>query len=262
MTEGLRVYKPKPGDVVDPYSALAAVDAARPRSSSGPGPSSFFSCPRQVGMDFRRDPRQRPPGQDDKLRALIGTALHHALENALEGNGRQEQTVTYRNVTGHTDWLPPEGTPDEDVVVDWKSTTKEKLENIIKYGISLTYEAQGSFYGVATGRRRVMLVFIAVDGGKDDILIAEFPVNRPLVDQAVDWLHSIKTEAREHGRVPLPDPVWKPSRKWPDPRVLCERYCSYFNPAADVTGERRDGCPGPAPTVPAAPVQSGPFTTV
>lgn len=260
MTE-IEFSRPKPGDVVDPYGALAAVDAARPRSSSGPGPSAFFSCPRQVGMEFRGDPRQRPAGEDDKFRAILGTLLHAGLETAFEGNGRQEIVVRYRGIVGHTDWLPPEDGPDGDTVVDWKSTTLKKIEQILQYGISLTYEAQGSFYGVGTGRNWVKLVFIPVDGGKDDILIAKFPVNQPLVDAAVDWIHGIKAEALA-GRVPLPDPVWKPSPKWPDPRELCARYCSHYNPTADITGERRDGCPGPTPTSPVVPVQTGPFITV
>lgn len=249
-----RIYKPQPGDVVDPYSALAAVDAARPRSGSGPGPSSFFSCPAQVGRDFRRDKRQRPASSDDKWRAIVGTQLHHALEQAFDGIGRQEITCEYRGIVGHTDWLPP--APRDDLVVDWKSTTMKKLGDLQKYGISRAYRAQASFYAVAVKRPNCALVFLPVDGGKDDITIVEFPADRALADAAIDWLQSIRQAAGE-GLVPLPDPVWAKAK---DPRIHCARFCSHFNPTGDPTGHRRDGCPGLAPTTP--PVQAGPFTQV
>lgn len=230
---------------LDVYAALAGTDADRERSGSGVGPSSFFGAECQAGRTFAGHPEVNEGV--DKLPAILGTAIHSALEQALAGRGEHEITVTYAGITGHADFLPAD---EPDLLVDWKTTTLKKLPRIRAEGASLTYRAQASFYAMATGRTRVRIVYIPRDGGRKDIHTVEFDRDDALVDEAVAWYYALRARVAR-GEIPAPNPPWASLAK---ARDVCARYCGFF----DRTGAR--GCPGPDPAPRPPPSIGGLFT--
>lgn len=228
--------------MIDPYEALAQADAARHRSSSGPGPSSFFGADCQTSRTFADHPAVNP--NVDKLAAIIGTAVHSALEHALAGHGQHEVTVEYAGIKGHTDFLPDDPA---DLVVDWKTTTIKKIVRIKREGISRAHHAQVSFYARATNRQRIMLVYIPRDGGRRDIHTVTVDRDDALVDEAVARYYAMKAAAAR-GQLTLPAPPWADLVTAPS---ICGRYCEFF----DATGAA--GCPGPPPPAPPGPPADG-----
>ncbi|MEX5711898.1 PD-(D/E)XK nuclease family protein [Parafrankia sp. FMc6] len=229
----------------DVYSALAGTDAGRERSSSGVGPSSFFGAECQTGRTFAG--HQAVNDNADKLPAILGTAIHSALEQALADQGQHEITVEYAGITGHADFLPHDPA---DLLVDWKTTTLKKLAYIKRDGPTKTYRAQASFYAMATGRTRVRIVYIPRDGGRKDIHTAEFDRDDALVHEAVAWYYALRARVAR-GDIPAPSPPWAALAK---ARDVCARYCEFF----DRTGTQ--GCPGPEPAPKLPPSLGGLFT--
>ncbi len=152
-------------------------------------------------------------------------------------------TVEYAGITGHADYLPDD---EPDLLIDWKTTTLEKIPRIKTEGPSLTYRAQVSFYARAVGRTRVRIVYIPRDGGRDDIYQVEFARDDALVDEAIAWYYALRARVAR-GEMPAPSPPWAALRS---AKSVCARYCEFF----DASGAR--GCPGPEP-VPLPPPDLG-----
>lgn len=221
----------------DPYIALKTMDDARPRSSSGPGPSSFFGPECQVGRDFAGFPAVNEH-RVDKLAAMIGTAVHSALEQAYAGQGEHEVEVSYAGIVGHADFLPA---AEPDVLVDWKTSKVGKVVTIKKDGPPIGHRAQVSFYARAAGRKLCRVVYLPKDGFRRDIHIAEFPRDDALVDEAVSLYYGLRARVIR-GDIPAPE---RPADSW------CRRFCSYYAPG---TSGGPEGCPGlPRQSVPPPP---------
>ena len=207
-------------------TALRNRDAARPRSNQVQiGPSELGSCSRKVWYRLH----EYEPTNDDtlKLAAIMGTAIHGSIEEALgildPTNTKYvvESEVEYGGIKAHIDlWIPEIG-----AVVDWK-TSKIKSLN---YFPSKQQRWQVQTYGwllAQTGHHvnTVNLVAIARDGDERDVKVHSEPYDPRVAEEALAWLESIK-QASE-----APDPEKDPS--------FCRNYCQFY----DETGEI--GCRG------------------
>ena len=206
---------------------LRAKDASRARSNQTQvGPSELGGCRRKVWYRLNNQPETNE--NELKLAAIMGTAIHSAIEQALahaDPSGEKyvvESEVEYAGIKAHVDlWIPETGD-----VVDWKSVKKQNLS----YFPSQQQRWQVQVYGYLIDKsgkgkvRNVNLVAIPRDGDERDIFVYSEPYDPKIAEEALNWLAAIKetTEAPE-----------------PEKDVnFCKSYCKYY----DETGVM--GCVG------------------
>jgi len=120
--------------------ALHAKEAARPRSTQiQVGPSELGGCRRKVWYKLNDQPETNE--NELKLAAIMGTAIHSAIEKALDKHEgvMLESSVEYNGMKAHVDAYFPE-TGD---VVDWKTVKAKNLN----YFPSLQQRWQVQTYG-------------------------------------------------------------------------------------------------------------------
>jgi len=207
--------------------ALIAADNARPRSQqTAIGVSSLGGCRREVWHQLQGHKGQ---ATGTRLPAIMGTAIHNAIETALADNPRYllEHRV-------EIDGLPP-ATIDcydtwENEVIDWKTTKKSNLD----YFPSKQQRWQVQVYGYLMTQsgyevNNVTLVAIARDGSESDIKVHTEPYDRSVAIEALNWLEEI-----EQGKqAPAPE---RDAVSW------CAKYCSFYGElcggiSKDFTGE-------------------------
>ena len=206
---------------------LHAKENSRARSNQVQiGPSELGGCRRKV---YYRLHDQHPTNENEmKLAAIMGTAIHSAIENAIalaDPTGTKyvvEQEVEWGDMKAHIDlWIPETGD-----VVDWKTVKKSNLS----YFPSTQQRWQVQVYGYLLDKSgkgkpvNVNLVAIARDGDERDIKVHSEPYDPSIAEEALNWLSAIKesTEAPE------------PERD----ENYCKHYCKYY----DASGEL--GCVG------------------
>jgi hypothetical protein len=197
------------------YELLHEADEARPRSSSGFGPSGFFApCERQTVLTLLGHPKTNVT---DKWPAIRGTAIHAAYEKvrATRG-GKCEVPLELDGIRGNCDWLGEEN--GVLTVEDLKTAKMDKLAWIREHGPSRQHLAQINWYCKAAGARRWRLVYAPVDGGADDWLEVEGDLNLELVAEAIDWYHRMDALAFA-GEIPEPGM---------DPASFCNKYCPFY----------------------------------
>jgi CRISPR/Cas system-associated exonuclease Cas4 (RecB family) len=215
----------------DPKELLIKVlkdkDASRSRSTQVQvGPSELGGCRRKVWYRLNDQPETNE--NELKLAAIMGTAIHATIEEALEladPTGEKyvvETEVEYNGMKAHIDlWIPETGD-----VVDWKTV---KVKNL-SYFPSTQQRWQVQVYGYLLEKsgkgkpRNVNLVAIARDGDERDIRIHTEEYNPAIAEEALNWLSAIK----ESTEVPEPE----------KDANFCKSYCKYY----DATGEM--GCVG------------------
>ena len=215
----------------DPKDLLIKVlkdkDASRSRSTQVQvGPSELGGCRRKVWYRLNDQPETNE--NELKLAAIMGTAIHATIEEALEladPTGEKyvvETEVEYNGMKAHIDlWIPETGD-----VVDWKTV---KVKNL-SYFPSTQQRWQVQVYGYLLEKsgkgkpRNVNLVAIARDGDERDVRIHTEAYDPAIAEEALNWLSAIK----ESTEVPEPEK---------DPN-FCKSYCKYY----DATGEM--GCVG------------------
>ena len=104
--------------------ALHDVENKRPRSTQVQiGPSELGGCRRKVWYKLNDQPETND--NELKLAAIMGTAIHSAIENALKDNKEVmlESTVEYGGMKAHVDCFIP-STGD---VIDWKTVKAKNL---------------------------------------------------------------------------------------------------------------------------------------
>ena len=91
------------------------------------GPSEIGGCRRKVWYKLHNQQSTNPSTL--RLASFMGTAIHHAIENALKSQDpfgdsyEMEVEVEHEGLTGHVDlYIPSRGE-----IVDWKTT---KLRNL------------------------------------------------------------------------------------------------------------------------------------
>ena len=203
-------------------TALRAGDAKRSRSKQVQiGPSELGGCRRKVW--YRLNDQPETNDNEMKLAAIMGTAIHAAIEEALSDNKDVliETEVEYNGMKAHVDCFVP-GTGD---VIDWKTS---KVKNL-SYFPSTQQRWQVQTYGYLLAKnghnvKRVSLVAIARDGDERDIKVHTEDYNEAMALEALSWLEAIKAS----------DIAPEPERE----ENYCQHYCKFY----DASGQL--GCVG------------------
>jgi hypothetical protein len=206
---------------------LIAVDNARPRSQqTAVGVSSLGGCRREVWHQLQGD---TGTARGTRLPAIMGTAIHSAIEQALAG---QDRFLLEHRV--ELDGLPPATIDCYDTVnnevIDWKTTKKSNLD----YFPSQQQRWQVQVYGYLMTQsgyevRNVTLVAIPRDGNENDIKVHTEPYDRSVAIDALNWLNEITATKS----APAPE---KDAASW------CSKFCDFYGDLCggktkDVTGE-------------------------
>lgn len=205
---------------------LHAQDAGRDRSTQTEvGPSEIGGCRRKVWYRLNAQPHTNE--NQSKLAAIMGTAIHAAIEEAittLDPEGKDylvETAVAYGDMKAHIDLF----VPSTGAVIDWKTS---KVKNL-SYFPSNQQRWQVQVYGYLLSKNghkvnTVNLVAIARDGDERDIKVHSEPYDETIAEAALTWLANVKASAE------LPAPEKDAS--------FCKLYCQYY----DASGEL--GCSG------------------
>ena len=216
--------------IEDPKELLLHVlhsqDASRDRSTQTEvGPSEIGGCKRKVWYRLNAQPHTNE--NQSKLAAIMGTAIHAAIEEAIgaiDPEGKEylvETEVAYGDMKAHVDlFIPSSG-----AVVDWKTS---KIKNL-GYFPSNQQRWQVQLYGYLLSKngyvvKTVNLVAIARDGSEKDIKVHTEPYDEVMALAALSWLANVKASTV------LPEPEKDQS--------FCKDYCQYY----DVTEQM--GCGG------------------
>ena len=203
--------------------ALHERENNRPRSTQVQiGPSELGGCRRKVWYRLNNQPETND--NELKLAAIMGTAIHSAIENAFAGNNSilLETTVEYGGMKAHVDAF----LPDTGDVIDWKTVKAKNLN----YFPSQQQRWQVQVYGYLIEKsgkgkpKTVNLVAIPRDGDERDIKVHSEPYDESIALEALAWLEAIK----ESAETPAPE----------RDESYCKFYCKYF----DASGEM--GCVG------------------
>ena len=186
------------------------------------GPSELGGCRRKVW--YRLNDQPETNDGELKLAAIMGTAIHNAIEHALDGREDLmiETEVEYNGMKAHIDlFIPSSGD-----VVDWKTVKKQNLS----YFPSQQQRWQVQVYGYLLDKsgkgkpQRVNLVAIPRDGDERDIKVHTEEYDESVALEALNWLEAIKASSE------APSPERDES--------YCKFYCKYY----DASGEM--GCVG------------------
>ena len=174
--------------------ALHDKENNRPRSTQVQiGPSELGGCRRKVWYRLNNQPETNDA--ELKLAAIMGTAIHSAIESALAGNNSilLESTVEYNGMKAHVDAF----LPDTGDVIDWKTVKAKNLS----YFPSQQQRWQVQVYGYLIEKsgvgkpKTVNLVAIPRDGDERDIKVHSEPYDEKVALEALDWLAAIKDSA-------------------------------------------------------------------
>lgn len=190
---------------------LSQRDALRDRSKQvNIGPSEIGGCATRLWHKINGT--EQTNFDTLKLSAIMGTAIHTAIEAVFTGEGYEtEVELEHNGILGHVDLIDTTN----NVIWDWKTTTKGSLawfpsyqqrEQVQIYG----YLANANGYEI----KQVGLVAIARDGNEEDIVEYVEDYNERVALNALARLDLI---AQEYD---APAPEKEPS--------FCAKYCNYF----------------------------------
>lgn len=216
--------------IEDPKELLLHVlhskDASRDRSTQTEvGPSEIGGCRRKVWYRLNAQPATNE--NQSKLAAIMGTAIHAAIEEAIgaiDPEGKEylvETEVAFGDMKAHVDLF----VPSTGAVIDWKTS---KVRNM-SYFPSNQQRWQVQIYGYLLSKngyevKTVNLVAIARDGNEKDVKVHTEPYDETMALAALSWLENVKASKD------LPAPEKDAS--------FCKDYCQYY----DATEEM--GCGG------------------
>ncbi len=198
-------------------SVLHAKDASRDRSTQTQvGPSEIGGCRRKVWYRLNSQPHTND--NQSKLAAIMGTAIHAAIEDAiqhLDPEGKDylvESEVSHGDMKAHVDlFIPSTG-----AVIDWKTS---KVKNL-SYFPSTQQRWQVQLYGYLLSKngydvKTVNLVAIARDGDEKNVKVHTEDYSEEIALTAMAWLEEVKAMTE------LPEPE-KDSN-------FCKNYCQYYD---------------------------------
>ena len=207
--------------ITDPKELLLTVlhaqDATRDRSTQTQvGPSEIGSCKRKVWYRLNAQPHTND--NQSKLAAIMGTAIHAAIEEAIgaiDPEGKEylvETEVAYGDMKAHVDLF----VPSTGAVIDWKTS---KIKNL-SYFPSKQQRWQVQVYGYLLSKngyevKTVNLVAIARDGAEKDVKVHREPYDEAVALEAFAWLEAVKASTT------LPEPEKDQS--------FCKDYCQYYD---------------------------------
>jgi CRISPR/Cas system-associated exonuclease Cas4 (RecB family) len=196
---------------------LHAQDASRDRSmQTEVGPSELGGCKRKVWYRLNAQPHTNE--NQSKLAAIMGTAIHAAIEEAIgaiDPDGKEylvETEVAYGDMKAHVDLF----VPSTGAVIDWKTS---KVKNL-SYFPSKQQRWQVQVYGYLLAKngydvKTVNLVAIARDGAEKDVKVHSEPYDESVAQEALNWLAAVKASTT------LPEPEKDAS--------FCKDYCQYYD---------------------------------
>ena len=202
--------------------ALTSYDNNRARSQQVEiGVSQIGGCRTQVWLQLQDAERTN---DTLKLPALMGTAIHKMIEEALVADWNEfqmEREVEYDGLKGHIDlYVPSIG-----AVVDWKTT---KLKNL-DYFPSKQQRWQVHLYAFLLSKnaetpKTVTLVGIPRDGDERHIKIHTENYDEQMAMDALLWLADVK----ERTEAPAPERY---------AAQFCQHYCPYFGDVCQGKGK-------------------------
>jgi CRISPR/Cas system-associated exonuclease Cas4 (RecB family) len=196
---------------------LHAQDASRDRSmQTEVGPSEIGGCRRKVWYRLNAQPHTNE--NQSKLAAIMGTAIHAAIEDAIgaiDPEGKEylvETEVAFGDMKAHVDLF----VPSTGAVIDWKTS---KVKNM-SYFPSNQQRWQVQIYGYLLSKngyevKTVNLVAIARDGNEKDVQVHTEPYDEVMALAALAWLENVKASKE------LPAPEKDAS--------FCKDYCQYYD---------------------------------
>jgi CRISPR/Cas system-associated exonuclease Cas4 (RecB family) len=196
---------------------LHAQDASRDRSmQTEVGPSEIGGCRRKVWYRLNAQPHTND--NQSKLAAIMGTAIHAAIEDAIgaiDPEGKEylvETEVAFGDMKAHVDLF----VPSTGAVIDWKTS---KVKNM-SYFPSNQQRWQVQIYGYLLTKngyevKTVNLVAIARDGNEKDVKVHTEPYDEVMALAALTWLENVKASKE------LPAPEKDAS--------FCKDYCQYYD---------------------------------
>jgi hypothetical protein len=196
-------------------AALVAVDDGRARTKQrGPGMSSIGGCARKLYHLIRLD---EPCNETERLAAILGTAIHKALEAApIEGEKEVPLLIEEVDLPGTADLIR------DNTITDFKTSTLRSIEWVKEHGPSRDYRWQLALYGYAARAKgyeieRLRLVFVPRDGKSTDIYVFETPYDEAVARQAIEWYQGIQDDVyMDHPPEPGKD------------AAFCAKYCQFF----------------------------------
>lgn len=202
-------------------------------------------CERQLG--YKLSGTAPVNLDDDPMASMTGTGLHHVLADYIQrqhgGTGRWllEHPVHYR---AGDDLLIP-GTVDaydrrRKLILDWKTTSKQKLRTVRHDGPQTRYVVQAQLYAAALRQagelpERVGLVYLPRDGRLSELHVWTTVPDEGFLTTWLQRLRDIRSYLDHHPGAPG-DITAKPTR-------LCS-WCPWHSPTSTDTHR---ACPGQAP---------------
>lgn len=214
--------------IAELITALREKDAGRSRSLQPEiGPSELGSCARKVWYRLNSQPVTNT--DDLKLSAIMGTAIHAAIEEALrlrdpDGTTFELETeVAYNGMKAHVDCYIPEMA----TIVDWKTVKQRTLSYFPSRQQIWQVQTYGYLMSKGAGRpvENVALVAISRDGDERDVIMHIEPYDESVALEALSWLAAI----RESHEPPEPEK---------DAVSYCSNFCKYYDASGEV------GCVG------------------
>ena len=214
--------------IAELITALREKDAGRSRSLQPEiGPSELGSCARKVWYRLNSQPVTN--ADDLKLSAIMGTAIHTAIEEALrlrdpEGTTFELETeVAYNGMKAHVDCYIPEMA----TIVDWKTVKQRTLSYFPSKQQIWQVQTYGYLMSKGAGRpvENVALVAISRDGDERDVIMHIEPYDEAIALEALAWLENVRASAEP----PAPEK---------DAISYCSNFCKYYDASGEV------GCVG------------------
>lgn len=208
--------------------ALTTYDNNRERSQQTQiGVSQIGGCRKQVWLQIQGTTKTN---ETLKLPALMGTAIHKMIEEALVkdnaanwGDYWLEEAVEYDGLKGHIDlYIPSVG-----AVIDWKTT---KMKNL-SYFPSTQQRTQVQLYAYLLTKnghepKTVTLVGIPRDGDERNIKMHTEEYNEAIALEGLKWLR----EVQDMEKAPEPERY---------AAQFCKFYCSYYGENCGGKGKEK-----------------------
>lgn len=216
--------------------ALVEVDDERPRTKAGFGISGLGGCARKAWHQMRQDEPCNPAVK--RLPAILGTAIHAALEKAAD-----RLPGALAEVSLHVDEVELSGTADlirDGVLDDYKTTTLKNLRWIKSHGPSRNHRWQAQTYAYAWNSlyaqwsqlsdkaraqvgdmrseiKTVRLVFIPRDGDESDVLVWEEDYDERAALEAIEWAAAVRRAVADDS-IPAPEKHFS----------YCANWCQFY----------------------------------
>lgn len=182
------------------------------------GPSQLGGCPKCLGRAMMNEDEQ----QEFSLYPWAGTAIHEYLEHHTFPDAQHELKLWVGDVEGYG---PIKGTTDmfwQHRVVDWKNSSKKKIQAMRVQGPSNQYRYQAHLYArgcelAGLEPHDIAIVFIPRDSANvNDIWVFEEEYQPEMAEAALTRAGLVYKMAMEEGweKIPSSDDCYTCSREW------------------------------------------------